>query len=104
VQEALTNTAKHAQARKVRISLKEETDAVYAMISDDGHGFDAETLLKTPDEERGLGLAGMQERAILLDGTLTITSRPQQGTTIEARIPLRPGEPLHPLEKAISTS
>ena len=90
VQECLTNTAKHANANKVTITLKEETDRVYARITDDGNGFDYEALLRTPGQERGLGLAGMNERAVLLDGTLTIHSTPGIGTIIEVSIPLPP--------------
>src|SRR6266446_5620779 len=88
VQECLTNTAKHANARKVNITLKEDWERVYATIVDDGQGFDYEALLKTPNQERGLGLAGMHERAVLLDGELTIHSVAGHGTTIEVSIPL----------------
>jgi len=88
VQECLTNTAKHANANKVTITLKEETVRVYARITDDGKGFDYEAILKTPGQERGLGLAGMNERAVLLDGTLHIHSISERGTIIEASIPL----------------
>jgi len=88
VQECLTNTAKHANARKVKILLKEDSDRVYARITDDGQGFDYDTLLKTPGQERGLGLAGMQERAVLLNGKLNIHTAEGQGTTIEVNIPL----------------
>jgi two-component system, NarL family, sensor histidine kinase UhpB len=101
VQESLTNTARHANARKVCITLKEEVDEVYATISDDGSGFDIQALQKNSVQERGsglesgsglgrgLGLIGMQERAVLLDGSLEITSRPGQGTTVEVRIPIQ---------------
>jgi two-component system, NarL family, sensor histidine kinase UhpB len=92
VQESLTNTARHSNAHKVLITMKEDADAVYVTIIDDGNGFDIGTLLKTPDQERGLGLAGMNERAVLLDGSLTIHSHPGQGTTIRVRIPLIPME------------
>jgi len=88
VQECLTNTAKHANANRVTITLKEETNRVYARITDDGKGFDYEALLKTPGQERGLGLAGMNERAVLLDGTLNIHSTSGRGTIIEVSIPL----------------
>jgi two-component system, NarL family, sensor histidine kinase UhpB len=96
VQECLTNTAKHANANRVTITLKEETDRVYARITDDGEGFDYEALLKTPGQERGLGLAGMNERAVLLDGILNIHSAPGQGTIIEVSIPLRSVRTLQP--------
>jgi two-component system, NarL family, sensor histidine kinase UhpB len=88
VQECLTNTAKHANANRVTITLQEETARVYARITDDGKGFDYEAILKTPGQERGLGLAGMNERAVLLDGTLNIHSTSERGTIIEVSIPL----------------
>jgi len=88
VQECLTNTAKHANAHRVTIMLREEPERVFGRIIDDGRGFDYEALLKTPGQELGLGLAGMHERAVLLDGTLDIHSVPGQGTTIEVNIPL----------------
>jgi two-component system sensor histidine kinase UhpB len=99
VQECLTNTAKHANARRVTIALKEETDGVYARITDDGQGFDYEALLKTPGQERGLGLAGMNERAVLLDGILNIHATPEQGTIIEVSIPLPSVRTLEPQRK-----
>ena len=89
VQESLTNVAKHAQAHHVTINLREAADAVYATMSDDGRGFDIEELQKTTDRDRGLGLVGMQERALLLNGTLTINSRPHGGTTVHVAIPLQ---------------
>ena len=94
VQESLTNTARHGNAHKAYITLKEETDVVYATIADDGCGFDPLVLQKTPLSERGvglqpgLGLIGMQERAVLLDGSLEIASRPGRGTQVEVCIPL----------------
>lgn len=88
IQESLTNIAKHAQAHAATITLREDADAVYATISDDGKGFDLEELQRTQDRDRGLGLIGMYERANLLDGTLSIESAPGKGTTIQFRIPL----------------
>src|SRR5437870_46271 len=96
VQESLTNTARHANANRVTITLKEETARVYARITDDGEGFDYEALLKTPGQERGLGLAGMHERSVLLDGTLSIHSTSERGTIIEVSIPLPSVSTLQP--------
>ena len=59
-----------------------------ASIRDDGNGFDAPAVLKTPWQDRGLGLAGMLERASLLDGTVEIHSKAGTGTTINVAIPL----------------
>jgi len=91
VQEALTNVARHAHAHKVTVRLEENEHEIHATISDDGHGFDAEKAQKMPGagQEHGWGLVGMHERASLLDGNLTITSRPGQGTRIHVSIPLR---------------
>lgn len=88
VQECLTNTVRHANARKVRISLREKHDLVQAVMVDDGIGFDYDALLKNPGQDRGLGLAGMQERALLLGGTLEISSEPGNGTRVVVTIPL----------------
>ena len=58
------------------------------IVEDDGRGFDVDQTLQTPGTSRGLGLHGMQERAVLLSGTLTIRSKPGAGTAIAVRIPL----------------
>jgi two-component system sensor histidine kinase UhpB len=94
VQEALTNTARHGNAHKVSIILKEDEDAIFASITDDGCGFDVDAVLHSPIQERRLGLAGMNERAILLDGTLAIHSTPGHGTTVGVRIPFVSRESL----------
>lgn len=88
VQESLTNTAKHAAATKVWVTLEEAAQSAVARIRDNGQGFDAEALFRRPWQDRGLGLAGMMERATLLNGTLEIVSHPGEGTTITARVPL----------------
>jgi two-component system sensor histidine kinase UhpB len=88
IQESLTNTAKHGHAQHVWITLVEDGTRVHGRIRDDGSGFDAQAVLKTPWQDRGLGLSGMMERAALLDGTVDIRSRPGSGTAIEVSIPL----------------
>jgi two-component system sensor histidine kinase UhpB len=88
IQESLTNTAKHAHARHVWIALDGNESRVHARIRDDGQGFDAQLVLRTPWQDRGLGLSGMMERASLLDGTVEIISRSGAGTTIDMTIPL----------------
>lgn len=87
-QESLTNTAKHAQASKVWVTIKQDGRQALVRVRDDGQGFDAQAVLKTPWQDRGLGLAGMLERASLLDGNVQIHSTPGAGTTIDVTIPL----------------
>ena len=101
VQEALTNTAKYAQATKVRVCVAESEEGVRATVTDDGKGFDAQTLLKLPWQERGLGLAGMHERAALLDGALLIDTEPGRGTSIAVTIPLTRQAANAPYQRAI---
>ena len=85
VQEALTNVARHANAKSVSISVEKRGDTVRAIVEDDGVGFDA----GANHSERHLGLLGMRERAELLDGTLTIESAPERGTSIFIEIPIQ---------------
>ena len=89
VQESLTNVARHAHAHNVSVLMKEDADTVYVTISDDGIGFDADQLQKTPGpgQEHGWGLVGMHERARLLDGSLTIASHSESGTIVHVQIP-----------------
>jgi signal transduction histidine kinase len=86
VQEALTNIARHASAKSASILVERRGDLVRAIVEDDGIGFD----VKTNHSERHLGLLGMRERAELLNGTLTIESSPERGTSIFIEIPLVP--------------
>jgi two-component system CheB/CheR fusion protein len=88
VQEALTNVLRHAAARRVSLILERRSDQVQIVVEDDGCGFDAETLLNRTYAEQRLGLLGMQERAALVGGTLTIESSPGHGATIILRAPL----------------
>ncbi len=83
VQEALTNVLRHAQAREVRVRLDRREDVLLVMVRDDGVGFDPEEVGR-----RGLGLAGMRERAELVGGTVQILSVPGVGTTVLARLPV----------------
>jgi len=84
VQEALTNIARHAQAKSASLLVEKLGGVVRAIVEDDGIGFDPSARLG----ERHLGLLGMRERAELLGGSLIIESTPQHGTSIFIEIPL----------------
>ncbi|MBI2868337.1 MAG: GAF domain-containing protein [Chloroflexi bacterium] len=84
LQEAINNVIRHAQATRVRISLGLTGGEVAATVEDNGHGF--EDSAKDRHREGSLGIVGMRERAELLGGTLTITSRPGRGTRLDIRI------------------
>lgn len=88
-QEALHNVAKHADATRVTLQFGPTDDGVRLAITDDGSGLPEEWVAMA--EDRGsYGMAGMRERAELIGGRFTVTSRPGRGTTIEVDIPLTP--------------
>lgn len=87
LQEALTNVARHARARSVRVTLRRRAAAVELTVADDGIGCRVEPV-RSPRRPAGLGLHGMRERASMLGGEVTVASQPGGGTTVTARIPL----------------
>ncbi len=88
IQEALTNIVKHAQAKRVDITIKIAKQQLLLTIKDDGQGFHREKKSKNVQRAQGVGLSTMQERAWLLKGTLEIKSSPGKGTTIKLTIPV----------------
>jgi PAS domain S-box-containing protein len=86
VQEALTNIARHAEARKVSLSLHRKDGTLHITIHDDGRGI-AE---KDMDKASSFGLIGMRERVWALHGDIAIAS--DGGTRIMIRLPLPPSE------------
>ena len=82
VQEALTNTLKHAQASRATVLVKYAGDAVEVEVVDDGRGPSAN------GSERGQGIIGMRERAALFGGRLRAGPAPGRGFSVKARIPL----------------
>jgi len=81
VQEALHNCARHAQARSVKVVVKQEPSRILLSVEDDGHGFDAGRV-------RGLGLVGMEERVNHLGGAFEVASQPGNGTKVAVELPI----------------
>lgn len=79
-QEALSNIAKHAGAREVRVEMTEQNGTVRLIIKDDGVGFDP-ALIRKPDGHH-MGLAIMKERTTAVQGKFHIASSPDTGTTL----------------------
>jgi signal transduction histidine kinase len=90
IQEAIINISKHAHAKNVAVSLTYDGSAVSVNITDDGMGFDVQSVFREADmgTNTGYGLVGLKERVALLDGTVDITSSPGKGTEISIIIPL----------------
>ena len=81
-QEGLTNALRHSGADAATVSLKAEADMVTLRVTDDGDGLPAEIPSGTA------GIAGMRERALLVDGQLSIESQPGEGTEVRLVVPL----------------
>jgi len=86
LQEAVQNAIKHSGAQVFQVSLTGSEKEIQLVVQDSGSGFDPSQAAKW----NGLGLTSMRERLRAVHGHLSIESRPQQGTTIHARIPIRP--------------
>ena len=84
MQEALTNTVRHASATRVRASVTARDRHVLVAIEDDGRGL-------TPDASPNLGWLGMQERVTEAGGTLSLGGNTDHGVRVTASIPLEAG-------------
>jgi PAS domain S-box-containing protein len=82
-QEALTNTARHAQATAVTIKLESKNESLQLVVADNGVGIPDRKV----SDGRSLGLLGMKERAALFGGEVTIQGHPGKGTTVVACLP-----------------
>ncbi len=89
VQEALTNVGKYANATTVSILLQQNPGQIRLIVEDNGQGFDAQAIVQKAAAGAHLGLHGMRERALLLNGSISIESSAGTGTTIYVTIPLK---------------
>ena len=83
-QEALTNVLRHASAQVVELHLRATDEEIVLEIRDDGMGIASEVV----DRGDALGILGMRERAVLVDGRLSISGTSGKGTTVHVRVPL----------------
>lgn len=84
VQAALTNVARHARASRAMVTLRKNKHDLTVTVKDNGKGIRAHL----PSNPGSLGIIGMRERAIALDGTLTLTGSKGKGTTLTVQLPL----------------
>jgi PAS domain S-box-containing protein len=82
-QEALTNTARHAQATAVTIKLESRSDTLQMVVADNGVGIPDTSV----SNRQSLGLLGMRERVALFGGEIRIQGNPGKGTTVTACLP-----------------
>ena len=98
LQEALHNAAKYSGVSDFEVSLTCASNAIELKVHDSGIGFDPKRIRN----EQGLGLTSMNERLKMVNGVLSIDSRPGNGTTVVARVPLV--EEVEPLLEAMASS
>ncbi len=89
IQEALNNIVKHARADKVEIKIEKKRKYLYTIVRDNGKGFDIKKVKAANHSKIGFGLANMQERARLIGGNFSISSRLNKGTEIKMSILLK---------------
>ncbi|MFC4558714.1 sensor histidine kinase [Virgibacillus kekensis] len=82
LQEAVSNTLRHAEADSFHVMLIERDDTVILRIVDDGVGFDMEKIRTS-----SYGLQNMRERALEVGGTFKVVSLPNEGTRLEVKVP-----------------
>jgi PAS domain S-box-containing protein len=96
LQESLHNALKHSGVRRFEVKVQGSPTEIQLTIRDSGAGFDPELARTT----QGLGLISMRERVKLVNGTISITSRPLSGTEVSVRVPLPAGTQTEQAKKA----
>jgi signal transduction histidine kinase len=87
VQEAVNNALKHAQAEHIVVELGETAKTIYAIVQDDGQGFDLKRVLRHYEQRGSMGMINLRERAELIGGELILNSAPDQGTQVAIHVP-----------------
>lgn len=95
-QEAMSNVIRHARPCSVAIHLEISDAETTLSVSDTGPGFDVPADWSVLASERHYGLLGASERAAAIGGSMTVTSKPGQGTTVSFRVPTQFEEPPSP--------
>ncbi|NER41557.1 histidine kinase [Bacillus megaterium NBRC 15308 = ATCC 14581] len=83
VQEAVTNALKHADETEIKVKIEFNNEYAILLVKDDGCGFNQEEK-----KENSFGLIGMKERVDLLDGTISVHSKINQGTLVMIKVPI----------------
>ncbi len=87
-QESITNVARHSKAQNASVVLRLGEKSIVLIVEDNGTGFDPWEVRQEQGHPKRLGLYGMEERAALVGGTLTVESKPGMGTTVYVEVPL----------------
>jgi two-component system sensor histidine kinase UhpB len=88
-QESLANVQKHSGATRVQLRLETQPGYASLLVADNGRGFDPQEVMLDHEGRYGVGLLSVRERAELLHGSVSIASRPGEGTRVHVVIPLK---------------
>lgn len=93
IQEAVSNAVRHSRGTRVEIRLKAGESRIEAVVEDDGVGFLPDAVQRNDQGSlEGLGLVGMEERAVMVGGHVDIDSRPGEGTRVTVILPIQQAE------------
>jgi len=87
IQEAIHNIMKHAEASSIHVSVSFSANDMQVSVADDGKGFDLSPLNDPGNQQFGLGLRNMHNRATLIGAKFSLTSEPNKGTTLHLSLP-----------------
>lgn len=99
VRELLINVVKHAQASKVRVSIRKVNDNIQVSVEDDGVGFDQHEVTSMAAKRAEFGLFSIRERLEQLGGLIEIDSKPGCGSRITMRAPLKCNDSIDRIDK-----
>ncbi len=102
LQEAIGNVRKHAQAKNIWVTARQQNRALVITVQDDGSGFDLPQVEASYAQRGSLGLLNMKERAEIAHGTLAIRSERGKGTLVTLRVPL-PSADAGPANRRVSS-
>lgn len=102
-EEAVNNARKHAEASLISITLSREGTMALLEVADNGKGFNVDSISGDYESRGSLGMINMQERAAMLDGTLSITSTPGKGTHITIVFPVYSHDTARMLRQNMTT-
>jgi signal transduction histidine kinase len=91
MQETFTNIMKHARAKNVSVVIRRNDDKVTFLIEDDGQGFDTVQTTRNHSSQKGMGLATMKERVMLMGGVFGVWSKAGTGTRVTFSCPVEKG-------------
>lgn len=93
VQELINNALKHANPKKITITLQKAEAHLYLTVTDDGNGFDLAYTQGQPNGARGLGMSSVESRTSLLQATIHYQTAPGRGTQVSIETPLQENLP-----------